>query len=188
MKNVLNIVLTSLFVLCMTMDKAQALSYKHCNDPSQSPSCFIALAKLRTLTNPLTGKKFFDDGLHYIDGKVFIYPDLHIAEADLDNDGFKELIVKVPELADQLEGYFCKANYKCPHYIFQDRNTSKKPSLKKIKVLSAPIYTVAIGLSTDEVVGGFRSLRIYKDTKIKKFSVYQYDKKNDRYFEISAAR
>lgn len=166
---------------------AYALSYKYCNDPSQSPACFIALEKLKTLDNPITGQKFFDDGIHYSGGKVFVFPDLNIAETDLDNDGFKEIIVRVPEMDDLLKNTFCKENNQCPHFIFQDRNTDRKPNLKNIKVMG-PIYTAAIGLSTDEIVGGFRSLRAYTDFKTGKFNVYQYDKKADDYFNITALK
>ncbi len=179
--------LAFIYFTIANISSAHALSYTYCSAPDQSTACFIALEKLKTIKNPLSGKNFFDDGLHYTDGEVFIYPDLHIAETDLDGDGFKEIIVKPPELKEQLEGYFCKPNYICPHFILQDRNTRNKSSIKNIKAMG-PIYTFAIGLSTDERVGGFKSLRAYTDTKVKEFNVYQYDKKADDYFNVTAPK
>ncbi|HPF78730.1 MAG TPA: hypothetical protein PLF01_05480 [Alphaproteobacteria bacterium] len=171
-------------VLMVFPVRAHALEYTHCNDPKESLVCYIALEKLRTIDNPLTGKKFFDDGIHYEGSILFIYPDLHIAVSDLDDDGYNEIIVKVPELDELITGLFCKPVDQCPHFIIQDRNVGETSNLENFRAMG-PIYTYGIGLSTDEVVNGYRSLRAYKDNKIKDFNVYQYDKKSDDYFNVS---
>ncbi len=162
-----------------------SLRYTLCSAPDDSNACFIAFHKMRSLTNPINGKPFFDDGIHYLEGgQLFVYPTYAVAEPDLDGDGFKELIVALHE-QEETTGVFCPKANECPHFILQDRNISgKRPSLRNFKILST-LYAFAVGLSTDEVVGGYRSLRAYKDSKIKDFDVYQYDRKSDEYFNIS---
>lgn len=131
------------------------------------------------------GVQFFNDGRHYINGELFMYPVYYIALIDLDKDGYDEIIVTVPEYEEEQRGWYCTEYQMCPHYILQDRNLNpKKPSLKNFKVMG-PIYTSGIGPSTDEVVDGFTSLRVYTDEERKKFDVYQYDKKSDNYFNVS---
>lgn len=150
-----------------------------------SLTCYIGFLRLRSLKNPLSGKQFFENGIHYENGKLFMYPDIHVATTDLDNDGFDEIIVTVSEPDEEFKGLFCEPEYMCPHYILQDRNfPGEKRRLSRFKVMG-PIYTIGLGLSTDEVVGGYRSFRAYTDLKLKKFDVYQYDKKNDNYYNVS---
>lgn len=163
-----------------------SLRYTLCEAPSDSNACFIAFHKMRRIINPLNGKNFFDDGIHYLEtGQLFRYPTYAVAQPDLDGDGFRELIT-VPQEQEEIVGTFCKAPGVCPHFIFQDRNISgKKPSLRNFKLLGK-IDSTGVGLSTDEIVGKYRSLRAYKDLAIKKFDVYQYDSKNDEYFNISS--
>lgn len=134
----------------------------------------------------MKGKVFFDDDHHFIKGKLFLFPTYYVAEADLDNDGFDEIIATIPEPEEEMEGWFCKKNQDCPHFIFQDRNTdAKNLSMKNVKTFG-PIYSYGIGLSTDEKVDGFWSLRSYRDNEQSKFHVYQYDGKTDEYYNITA--
>jgi len=185
MKNLFTFVIFTFSVLCLNSAQSHALKYTYCTGPDQSAACFIALEKLRTIKNPITGKIFFDDDIHYTDGDLFMYPSYSIAQTDLDSDGFAEIIVAIPEPEQELEGMFCRTPIECPHYILQDRNIdNKKMSFSKIKAMG-PIYAFAIGLSTDEVVGGYKSLRVYTDPKSGAFNVYQYDRKNDDYFNIT---
>jgi hypothetical protein len=165
----------------------KALSYTLCNGPDESNACFIGFHKMSRLKNPLNGKLFFRDGIHYLDnGQLFMYPTFAVAQPDLDGDGFKELIV-VPHDQEKTVGTFCKELGLCPHFVLQDRNIEgEKPSLRNFKVLGA-VYSYGVGLSTDEVVGGYRSLRAYTDPQIKNFDVFQYDRKSDQYFNISNA-
>lgn len=167
--------------------EARALDYNFCSSPDESPACAIALAKLKTIINPITGKAYFDDGIHYVKGKLFDYPDYQIATPDLDDDGYNEIIVTVPEWSDGTQGLFCKAENLCPFFIIQDRNLkSKKPILKNFKAIG-PIFAVGIGLSTDEKFSRYKSLRVYKDPNWENFDVYQYDSKNDEYFNINTS-
>lgn len=164
---------------------AYALTYNQCYTPKDSTACFISYQKLLSMDNPLTGQQFFNDGRHYVNGQLFMYPTYYIAQTDLDKDGFMEIIVTVPETEDEQKGWFCKEHKICVHYILQDRNTNpKRPSLKNFKVMG-PIYAFGIAPSTDEIVDGYKSLRVYKDIYQKKFDVFQYDKKTDNYFNIS---
>lgn len=185
MKRLYILIVFSFAVLVMNSNKSHALQYTYCTGPDQSAACYIALEKLRTIKNPISGKKFFDDDIHYVDGELFMYPAYNVAQTDLDKDGYAEIIVTIPEPEAELQGTFCKTPIECPHYILQDRNIGgKKMQLKNIKAMG-PIYAFAIGLSTDEVVGGYKSLRVYTDPKIGTFNVYQYDRKNDDYFNIT---
>lgn len=164
---------------------AASLRYTLCSAPSDSNACFIAFNKMRTIINPINGKTFFDDGIHFLEGgQLFMYPVYAVAQPDLDGDGFKELIA-VPHEQEETVGTFCPAADKCPHFILQDRNIpGERASLRNFKVLGT-VYATAVGLSTDEVVSGYRSLRAYEDNTITTFDVYQYDRKNDEYFNIS---
>lgn len=185
MKQIFAFIVLSFSMLFLSETKAHALQYTYCTGPDQSAACFIALEKLKTIKNPLSGQNYFDDDIHYPDGSLFMYPSYNIAETDLDKDGFAEIIVVIPEPEQELQGMFCQTPIECPHYILQDRNIDgKKMSFNKIKAMG-PIYAFAIGLSTDEVVGGYRSLRVYTDPKSGAFNVYQYDRKNDDYFNIT---
>lgn len=137
------------------------------------------------MINPLSGKRFFEDGLHFENEKLFMYPSFHVATPDLDNDGYQEIVIALSDPELGFEGMFCKKGRTCLHYILQDRNLpNEKKRLSRFTVLG-PIYTTGLGLSTDEVVGGYRSLRAYTDRNFTKFSVYQYDRKNDNYFNVS---
>lgn len=160
--------------------------YRPCNVDNKPPACNIAFAKLQSMKNPLKPHNFFHSGLHIVEGKIFAYPDFFIAETDIDGDGFNEIIVKIPDFDELMTGHYCKADNQCVHYIFQDRNISTdKPSLRNIRAFG-PYYVYSIGLSTNEVFGGYRSLRMYKDDSWKKYDVYQYDKKTDDYYNVTA--
>jgi len=176
------------FALFMHKAYAEDLNYRICINPNTSTQCFIAFHKLRTVTNPLTGDMYFHKGFHISEGDIRVYPTLHIASADLDGDGLNEIIVKIPEDDEELQGYFCKEDDQCPTYILQDRTLpGQKPSLRNFKVMG-PVFAFAVGLSTDERFGNFISLRAYKDRSFSQFDVYQYDRKSDNYFNISAVR
>ena len=160
--------------------------YRPCKTSNKPPACNIALAKLVTLKNPLKPHNFFDNGLHIVEGKIFAYPDFFVAETDIDGDGFNEIIVKILEVDELMIGHYCKPNDQCLHYILQDRNLdAKKPLVKNIRAFG-PYFVYSIGLSTDEIFGGYRSLRLYKDETWKNYDVYQYDKKTDDYYNVSA--
>lgn len=160
--------------------------YVPCNVDNKPPACAIAFAKLRTLKNPLKPHNIFENGLNIVEGQIFAYPDFYIAETDIDGDGYNEIIVKILEEDELMVGQYCKAVEQCLHYIFQDRNLgTRKSSLKNIRAFG-PFFIYSIGLSTDEIFGGFRSLRFYKDSSWQNFDVYQYDKKTDDYYNISA--
>jgi hypothetical protein len=165
---------------------ASALDYTRCLQPKDSSACYIAYQKLISMKNPITKKTYFDDGYHSPNGYIEVFPFFNVAEADLDGDGFTEVIAALSEDRDLTEGLFCKNDFDCPHYIFQDRNIDPKNlSMKNIKVFG-PIFSYGIGLSTDEIIDGFRSLRSYRDYEYKEFDVYQYDKKTDEYYNVSA--
>lgn len=181
---------------------AANIEYKYCTTPAQSLSCTIAFEKIKTLDNPvMSGKKFFDDGFHLQpDGSVFQYPRYYIGETDLDSDGFNEIIVgfelAAPHPEAGTERMLCQPERvdgydQCPHFILQDRNPSgQKSSLKNIRAFG-PYYYHGIALSTDEVIGGYRSLRAYKDgeaTGWKNFDVLQYDKRTDNYYAVPELR
>ncbi len=186
MKILILLILSFFPFVAQAQDKVGAsLRYTICKAPDESNQCFIAFHKMRSMKNPMTGKLFFDNGLHFTEtGQLFMYPTYAYAEPDLDGDGFKELII-VPKEAYKEEGMFCKTPDLCPHFILQDRNIAgQKPSLKNFKVLGA-VYTYGIGLSTDEMIGGYRSLRAYTNQEITKYDVHQYDRKSDQYFNIS---
>jgi hypothetical protein len=174
-------------LVLMPLKEAFALHYSMCFTPRDSSACYIAFQKLLTIPNPMMeGKVYFDDGRHFVNGELFMFPTYYIAEADLNFDGFKEIIATVPEPEDEMRGWFCKAEYECPHFIFQDRNINPdKLSLRNVKTFG-PIYSYGIGLSTDEVVDGYRSLRSYRDIKQEDFHVYQYDDKTDGYYNVTA--
>lgn len=164
-----------------------SLRYTLCSGPDDSNACFIGFHKMSRLKNPLTGKLYFQDGIHYLeDGQLFMYPTYAVAQPDLDGDGFRELIV-VPQDQEETVGNFCKKISLCPHFVMQDRNIKgERPSLRNFKVLGA-VYSYGVGLSTDEVVGGYRSLRAYTDAAIKEYDVFQYDRKSDQYYNISTS-
>lgn len=193
MRIILLLIVTTLVYIpasqAQTSDKVgQSLRYTICHGPDDSSACFVAFHKMRRLKNPINGKNFFDDNVHYTeDGQLFMYPVYAVAQPDLDGDGFKEIIT-VPHEQEETTGMFCKKQGLCPHFILQDRNLpGKKPSLQNIKAIG-PIYSYGIGLSTNEVVGGYRSLRAYTNSEITKFDIYQYDRKSDNYFNISSNR
>lgn len=181
----------SLVIMWCLLSPTEALSsdktsYVFCSAPQQSPTCNIAYNKIRSMTNPRTNKRFFDNDVYFNkDGSVFAYPEFHVARADLDKDSFNEIIIALYDFSEEAAGYVCREDDLCMHYIFQDRNIpGEKASLSRIKAFG-PIYTTGIGLSTDEMVKGYRSLRVYTDKEFKNFDVYQYDPKNDAYFNVS---
>lgn len=168
-------------VTAQPINVPETLIYESCVSKSQSLPCDIAFSKLKTIKNPINGKNYFDDGVHFINGSLFLYPTLWVATPDLDNDGFKEIIVTVPEVFEELEGVFCKEGIQCPHYILQDRGNGK---LEDYKILG-PIFAYSVGLSTDERFSNYLSLRAYKDKNFSQFDVYQYDSLEDQYFNMS---
>ena len=189
MKSLKQIVISFPLILAclffMPVNKAHALKYNYCNAPEVHPVCTVAFEVLKRQESELTGKLLFHNGVHFWDnGDLFMYPGIYIAQVDLDGDGFLEIIAKPSEDTEEMEGLFCKKEM-CPHYIIQDRNPD--PNNIKIKNfhVMGPIFTTGIGPSTDEVFGGYKSLRAYKNPNFKKFDVYQYDRKNDDYFNIS---
>jgi hypothetical protein len=144
----------------------------------------VAFEKLRVIDNPITKKKFFDDGVHIKDNKLLIMPEIHISTHDLDGDGFEEIIVALSEKAPKSKGLFCQSQFKCPHFVIQDRNPDpKKPRLRHYHQIGSS-YANGIGLSTDEKLGGYKSLRVYKSNKSSEFHTYQYDKKTDEYYDL----
>lgn len=181
------VLLVMTYIMSIDSAQAQSVDYIQCDSPRDSSSCYIAFQKLITIRNPISNKVYFDDGYHFYEGQLILFPDYSVAEEDLDGDGFKEIIVTIPETDEYTNGYFCKENgLKCPYFIFQDRNTdASKLSMKNVKTFG-PIYSYGIGLSTDEKFGGFKSLLSYQDQNYEKFQVYQYDKKTDDYFNVTA--
>lgn len=167
-------------------NKGHAVEYSFCATPESSPQCSIAFQKLRTLINKKSGKIFFDDDIHFNrDGSLFLYPSYYVAAVDIDMDRYNEVIVTVPDMVERMPEAYCYKGHLCPHYILQDRNIpGETPTLEHIKAFG-PFFTSGIGLSTDEVFGGFRSLRVYTDAQRTIFDVYQYDQKTDTYYNIS---
>lgn len=187
-KNFYKLLLIVGVIMMGASTQAAALEYKACNNDNSPLSCTIALAKLRTLKSPFKNHKLFDNGLHYVDGELFSYPNIYVAEGDLDGDGYNEMVVKILEQDGLMAGHYCKNVDQCLHYILQDRNSSSgRTKLSKIRAMG-PFLTYSIGLSTDEIVGGYKSLRVYQDQSWKKFDVYQYDRKTDNYYNISASK
>jgi hypothetical protein len=163
---------------------AQALTYKLCKSPQQSMSCAVAFEKSRTFKNPLSKQKFFEDGVHIKGNKLKLMPALYVAQPDLDKDGVKEIIVALTEEKEGSKGLFCQSTYKCPHFIIQNRNPDlNKPRLKYFSLIGAA-YANGIGLSTDEKIDNYLSLRVYKSNSTKQFHVYQYDQKTDKYHDL----
>ena len=162
--------------------------YDKCKKPQQSLPCAVAFEKLKTIKNPINQKRFFDDGIHIKDDKIQIFPSYYIAQPDIDNDGVKEIIIALTEEKAETKGTLCKSKFQCPHLILQDRNTNPdKPRLRYYSTIGFS-YAYGVGLSTDEIVSGYKSLRVYKTGDGSEFDIYQYDKKNDQYFNISARR
>ena len=150
--------------------------------------CAVGFEKLRTIKNPINGKKFFDDEVHIKDAKIANMPIYYIAKPDLDLDGIREIIVYLSEDSKASKGLFCKSKHLCPHFVIQDRNTNpEKPQLRYFSLIGVS-YANGIGLSTDEKVGCYKSLRVYKSGNVNNFDVYQYDKKDDRYYNVSGKR
>lgn len=177
------------FVIVMTNlclnNSANALPYKTCLTPKQSSACLIAYEKIKTLINPITKKKFFDDGVHIDNKKIFMYPVLHVATPDIDGDGKLELIVSIPEKSEEIQGLYCQSNQICPHFIIQDRTLpGQKRKVSSYKAIG-PIYSFALALSTDESFDNYKSLRSYYDSSWQRFDVYQYDTKTDNYYNMS---
>ncbi len=173
-----------LFSVLFTASSAHALRYELCKSPQQSMPCAVAFEKLRTYKNPLTKTKFFEDGVHIKDDKLMVMPAIYIAQPDLDEDGYQETIVTLSEGKPESEGLFCQSKLKCPHFILQNRNPEPdKPKLRYYSLIGAA-YAYGIGLSTDESLGGYKSLRVYKTNQPTAFNTYQYDKKTDKYYDL----
>ncbi|HPD83232.1 MAG: hypothetical protein R3D88_01550 [Alphaproteobacteria bacterium] len=183
------LVFMALFVSCsLAKAETDALRYDVCVNPQQSLPCAVAFEKLRATKNPINKKNYFDDEVHIKNDKLLSFPTYYIAQPDLDHDGVKEIIVALLEDNKDSEGLFCKSKYECPHFIIQDRNVNhEKPRLKYYATLGAP-FAYGIGLSTDERVNGYQSLRIYTSDTATTFDVYQYDKKDDQYYKINGKR
>lgn len=185
MKNLFLFIVAISFLIIGSPASAQTVNYRYCNTDGKPAACDIALAKLHTLPNPLKDHNLFDNGLNFVDGKLFAYPDFYVAEVDLDGDGFNEIIAKIPDFDELMTGYYCKPGGLCLHYILQDRNVDgQNPRLDRIKAIG-PIFAYSIGLSTDEVVDGYRSLRVYQDSSWQNFDVFQYDKATDDYHNVT---
>lgn len=168
----------------MIAPSAHALKYELCKSPQQSMPCAVAFEKLRTYKNPLTSTNFFEDGVHIKDDKLLVMPAIYIAQPDLDKDGYKETIVALSETQPESEGLLCQSKLKCPHFILQNRNPEPdKPKLRYYSLIGAA-YAYGIGLSTDESLGGYKSLRVYKTNEPTAFNTYQYDKKTDKYYDL----
>ena len=180
-------VLLAILLGGITAPQASALQYRTCLSPDDGAACQIAYAKIRTLENLITKTKYFHDGIHINSkGAWLLYPLLYVATPDLDGDGRAELIALLPEATEELDGQFCPLRGQCPNFIFQDRTLrGQKRTLKNFKAFDI-IYAYALGLSTDEVVGNYRSLRAYFDKTYRAFDVYQYDARDDQYYNISA--
>ena len=162
---------------------AFALRYDLCKSPKQSLPCAVAFEKLRTFTNPINKKKFFDDEVHIKGSKLIKIPQYHIAQPDLDHDGMTEIIVALSE-DTKSKGLFCQSKFQCPHFVIQDRNPEpKKPRLRYYSTIGKT-YAYGIGLSTNENLGGYQSLRVYKTNKSSQFNTYQYDQETDQYYDL----
>ena len=175
-----------IFVITVTSFKpAHALQYRNCVNPEDEAACLIAFRKVRTLINPITKGRFFDDRLHSSKGELFMYPIFHIATPDLDGDQSPEIIIRIDDYADGIPGLYCVGNNQCPHFIIQDRTLpDQNRTVNSMKAIG-PIYSSGLALSTDERVDNFVSLRAYNDPSWKSFDVYQYDKESDNYFNMS---
>ena len=176
-------------LLCLNLytPPAFALQYDLCKSPNQSLSCAVAFEKLRTMKNPINNKNFFDDGVHIKGNKLLKLPNYHIAQPDLDKDGVPEIIVALSE-DKKSKNLFCKTKFECPHFVIQNRNPNlKKPRLRHYQALNV-INAYGIGLSTDEIIGGYQSLRVYKGTRSSQFNTYQYDKKTDQYHDLGTQK
>ena len=174
-------IIITLIITYFSAAEANALTYRLCKSPQQSMSCAVAFEKSRTFKNPLNQKKFFDDGIHIEGNKLKLMPALYVAQPDLDKDGVNEIIVALSEAKEASKGLFCQSEYKCPHFIIQNRNPDlDKPKLRYFTLIGAA-YANGIGLSTDERISNYQSLRVYKTNSSNVFHVYQYDKKTDKY-------
>ncbi len=172
-------------ILIPTGANAQSVVYKNCISAQQSAECLIAFEKLKTLINPITKEKFFHDGQHVLsDGSTHVFPILEVASPDIDEDGIPELIVRIPDYIEEVEGQFCLPQDQCPHYIIQDRTIAgEKTTVNSYKAIG-PIFAYSVALSTDEVVDNFKSLRVYYDGTWQNFDAYQYDVSTDSYFNM----
>ncbi len=163
---------------------AFALQYQICKSPQQSMPCAVAFEKLRTYKNPITKEKFFEDEVHIKGNKLLTMPALYVANPDLDKDGVKEIIIALSEAKPESKGLFCQSKFKCPHFVIQNRNVDlNKPRLRYYSLIGAT-YAHGIGLSTDEALGGYQSLRVYKNNSPNAFHTYQYDKETDKYHDL----
>jgi hypothetical protein len=170
------------FMLSIT--PAHALKYSLCKSPKQSLPCAVAFEKLRVIDNPITKKKFFDDGVHIKNNKLLIMPTIHVATPDLDNDGYPEIIIALSEDNPKSKDLFCQSDFKCPHFVIQDRNPDpKKPRLRHYSAI-ASIYAYGVAPSTNEKINGYQSLVAYKTNRTSNYNIYQYDKKTDKYYDL----
>lgn len=183
-KSCLSLLIASSLFFLGTASNAHALRYDVCKTPKQSLPCAVAFEKLRTLDNPLTTEKYFENNIHIKGNKLIKMPRYHIAQPDLDKDGVTEIIVALSEDSKDTEGLFCKEKRLCAHYIIQNRNPNPaKPRLRNYHVIGNT-YAYGVGLSTDERLHNYQSLRIYKSGNPALFHVYQYDQKTDKYFNL----
>ena len=172
------------FGLFLTPMAAHALTYKLCESPQQSMPCAVAFEKSRTYKNPITKAQFFEDGVHIKNDKLAVMPAIYVAEPDLDKDGIDEIIVAISEEKKASTGLFCQSKYKCPHFIIKNRNPDlNKPRLRYYSLIGAA-YAYGIGLSTDEIIDNYKSLRVYKSNVPTTFHTYQYDGKTDKYHDL----
>lgn len=188
LRRLTHITLLAFILLLISEKSAHALRYDLCKTPKQSLSCAVAFEKLRTLDNPITGKKYFENGVHIQGNKLLKMPGYHIAQPDLDSDGVKEIIVSLSGHTEEGRKYFCKSARLCAHYIIQNRNPDPNtPRLRNFKVIGNA-YAIAISTSKDEVINKYRSLVIYKSPDASKFNVYQYDREEDEYYNLGEHR
>ncbi|MEM6812011.1 MAG: hypothetical protein AAF549_06045 [Pseudomonadota bacterium] len=187
MKNISHILLV-VFILLGLQPNAfakEVLQYKTCFSATEDPVCFIAFEKLQSIINPITKERYYHNGLHIVEGKVFRYPMFYVATTDLDGDGKSEIIASVQEETDEIAGQFCPQTDICPHYIIQDRTLpDQNRTVNSLKAIG-PIFAYAIAPSTDERFDNFLSLRAYPDNSWQTFDVYQYDGDEDQYFNMS---
>jgi hypothetical protein len=121
--------------------------------------------------------------------KTFVaFPALYVAEADIDGDGYNEIFAKLTEATEEEDGLYCIKNklgvQECPHFVIQDRNIAgDENKLENFKVMG-PIYGYFVGLTINDRFGKYSSLVAYKDTQFKTYSLWQYDRKTDKYYNV----
>lgn len=182
----LTIAISSLSLIAFS-NAAKALEYQTCISAQQSPICLIAFEKLQTVKNPITKERYFHNDVNITETKeLFLFPLLYVATPDLDGDGTPEIIASIREQSHEEIGQYCVEEEICPHFIIQDRVLPDQKRTTATYKAIGPIFAYSVGASTDEAFDNFKSLRAYYEPSWKDFDVYQYDKENDSYFNMSA--